>query len=129
MNFKKIIVSTILTTPILLCANTQQNLNLDVLNHQQNAIADIQYNHAVSKSDKGTGATTMRGNQMGAVNNLRKAFEQSRDNEYLRNQLGISLALSEALNNKPKEAKKEEAPAPATAAPEVVSKSSNEEEE
>ncbi|AIT08921.1 hypothetical protein LO80_02285 [Candidatus Francisella endociliophora] len=100
MRFNKIIASAFIIAPIcIFAANTPSNFNLDILNLQQNAIADIQYNLSVSKSDKGTGATTTRGDQSGAIEDIKKALKEAPKGSYLQTQLAISLALLEVSNN------------------------------
>lgn len=100
MKFNKIITSAFVIVPIyIFAANTSSNFNLDILNHQQNAIANIQYNLSVSKSDKGTGATTTRGNQSGAIEDLKNALKEAPKGSYLQTQLAMSLSLLEISNN------------------------------
>ena len=107
MKLNKIIIYLFVIVPVMLNAEIKPSLNLDILNHQQNAISDIQYNLSVAKSDKGTGATTMRGDQIGAIEDLKTALKQTNQNHYLKNQLlHISLALLEVSNNQVSEAKK-----------------------
>ncbi|MED7820340.1 MULTISPECIES: ElyC/SanA/YdcF family protein [unclassified Francisella] len=101
MKFNKIIASILIMLPVcVLATNTHPPIfNLDILDHQQNAIADIQYNLSVSKSDKHSGATTKRGNQSGAIQDLKNALIKAPKNSYVQTQLAISLALLEISNN------------------------------
>ncbi|MED7789168.1 ElyC/SanA/YdcF family protein [Francisella sp. 19X1-34] len=101
MKFNKVIACILLIIPISVFAtNTSPSaFNLDILDHQQSAVTDIQYNLSVSKSDKHSGATTKRGNQSGAIQDLKKALMKAPKNSYVQTQLAISLALLEISNN------------------------------
>lgn len=101
----KLLLATCLILPSSIFANETSSLNLNILNQQQNAIANVQYNTNVSSSDKNNGSTTMRGDQTGAMKSLAKASSMAKNNPYLYNQLIMSLASMQISNHQIDQAK------------------------
>ncbi|QIV96123.1 DUF218 domain-containing protein [Allofrancisella inopinata] len=98
--FFLIIIFTLL--PIFLFAN--HTINLDILENQQNAIANIQYDTNISSNDKGSPAITQRGNYEQAMLSLEQVINKAKSNPYLYNQFVISLGLLQVSNNHVEEA-------------------------
>ncbi|MEY8701563.1 YdcF family protein [Francisella philomiragia] len=104
---KKVVLSLlIIALPILTFAGQSNNFNLDILNNQQTAIANIQYDLSVSTDDKNDGSITQRGDLQGSINSLKNALKESKPNSYINTELTLALASLEISNNSVNDARK-----------------------